>query len=151
MKITTVTENRIDGTIANLNIKLALKLAGNWGFIATLVIGCLAAGVWTLIPTEFLTWGSSKTNLLGYVSHCPFAPLSSLALFGISLAEMMVAVRMPGKNPVGYTVFITGILGILTGMLVEGIGTNMFIAGGIGIVMGIVLVIAFELFKGMRR
>ncbi|MFX0209387.1 MAG: hypothetical protein ACFFDT_25610 [Candidatus Hodarchaeota archaeon] len=127
-----------------LNFKLALNRSLSWGFISALVVGGFAAGLWTLIPTRFLTWGSSKVNLIGYVSHCPFVPFSTLLLMGCALIGVILTLKMKGKNPIGITVFIFGLLGLFFGMI-NGIDVDMFITGGYGIGTGMFLSLLMDL------
>lgn len=120
------------------NFVSALKLSVEWGIIAALIVGCLAAGIWTLIPTALLPWGSGEVNLIGYISHCPFAPISSIALIGASLIGVLLATRIEQRNPVGYMMISVATLGILVGMI-NGIDTSMFLVGGVAIGIGMIL------------
>ncbi|MFW9955606.1 MAG: hypothetical protein ACFFD3_13745, partial [Candidatus Thorarchaeota archaeon] len=86
-----------------------LAIAAGWTFLSSLVIGCLSAGIWTVIPTELLAWGSSKVNLIGYVSHCPFVPVSTFSLLGAAGVGILLIVRMPLRNPVGLVVFMSAL------------------------------------------
>ena len=126
----------------------SIGLSFLWGFIAALAIGCLASGIWTFIPTEYLAWGSSKINLVGYLSHCSFTPISTIVLLGTSLIGFALALKMRARNPIGYTVM--GITGIATliGILRGGLDIAMFIGMGTGVGIGIVLAIVFDLFMG---
>lgn len=121
------------------NFVSALKLSVEWGIIAALVVGCLAAGIWTLIPTNLLPWGSGEVNLIGYASHCSFAPISSLALIGASLIGVALAIRVEQRNPIGYMMLSITTLGIIAGAILNGIDTSMFIIGGVAILIGMIL------------
>lgn len=121
------------------NFVSALKLSVEWGIIAALIVGCLAAGIWTLIPTAFLPWGSAEVNLIGYASHCPFAPISSLSLIGMSLIGVVLSFKIRQRNPIGYMIISLAALGILMGAIVNGIDTGMLIIGGVAIGFGIIL------------
>ncbi|MFW9933097.1 MAG: hypothetical protein ACFFDR_10615 [Candidatus Thorarchaeota archaeon] len=109
-----------------------------WGFLSALVIGCFVSGVWTIIPTSLLPWGSSQLNLIGYVSHCSFAPISTSILFGSALIGLGLMLKKGGKKPIGYTVFGTTGFGTLIGMI-GGLDTSTFITMGIGVGVGVVL------------
>jgi flavodoxin len=54
-----------------------------WAFMVAAVVGGIGAGIWTLIPTAWLDYGASKPCYLGYVTHCSFAPWSSIILFAL--------------------------------------------------------------------
>ena len=121
------------------NFVSALKLSVEWGIISALIVGCLAAGIWTLIPTAMLPWGSGEANLIGYISHCSFAPISSLALIVLSLIGVLLATRIEQRNPIGYMVILITVLGVLLGALLNGIDTGMFMFGGTAIIIGVIL------------
>lgn len=121
------------------NFVSALKLSVEWGIIAALIVGCLAAGIWTLIPTALLPWGSGEMNIIGYASHCPFAPISSLSLIGVSLVGVFLAFRIQQRNPIGYMMVSFATLGVLLGAILTGIDTSMLIFGGVAIGIGMVL------------
>ncbi len=109
-----------------------------WGFISALFIGCLAAGIWTIIPTALLPWGSSELNLIGYVSHCSYAPVSTSILLGASLIGAILIAKKGGRKPVGYTVF--GITGTATlAGSIGGLDVSTFIAMGSAVGVAIVL------------
>ena len=128
----------------------AMKLSIAWAIITGLAIGCGAAALWTLIPTALLSWDSSDVNLIGYVSHCPFVPVSSLVLVGGLLFGVVLAVRMRGQNSIGLLIPLAGATGTLLGML-GGIGLNMFRFMGAGIGLGVVLVILIGLVRNSSR
>jgi len=131
-------ERQIEEVHVPRNFVSAVKLSVGWGIVTALIIGCFVAGLWTLMPTSLLPWGSHKFNLIGYVSHCSFAPLSSLALFGGSLVGIVLAVRMRERNPVGYITISFALLGMLIGMW-NGFDTDIFIFGGLSIGLSILL------------
>ena len=132
-------EKQTNSTNFERNFVSVLKLSVDWGIISALIIGCFAAGIWTLIPTGFLPWGSSEVNLIGYISHCSYAPISSLALIGISLVGVFLATKIKQRNPIGYMMLSVTTLGIIAGAIVNGIDTGMFIVGGVAIVLGMIL------------
>ena len=55
-----------------------------------MVVGGIFAGIWTLIPTEWLGWGANKECPLGYVAHCSFTPYSTLILFGMAATGLFL-------------------------------------------------------------
>ena len=67
---------------------LAFPMSDKTRNTALLILICILAGlaIWTLLP-----WGASKPNDLGYVSFCPFAPWSTLAL--LVVAGVIWAIR----------------------------------------------------------
>ncbi|MHA1984575.1 MAG: hypothetical protein ACW967_09490 [Candidatus Hodarchaeales archaeon] len=139
----TVIENKgLENTIF-----FSLKHSLSWGLLSAIVLGSFFAGVWTFIPTEMLSWGSSKTNFLGYASHCPFSPISSFLLFGICLGGIIKVQKMSLRNPYGYFTFSFGLSGIFVGIISTGIDFSMLIFGAFGIVVGMTLGIIFGLIR----
>jgi hypothetical protein len=143
-----INENQTNTSNVGRNFVSALKLSVEWGVLTAIIIGCLAAGIWTLVPTALLPWGSGEINLLGYISHCPFAPISSLTLIIVSLIGVGLSTRIEERNPIGYMMLSLGALGILVGALLNGVDTGMFIIGGvtigIGVLLGIILLLRRE-------
>jgi hypothetical protein len=140
-------------TESSSGVKKFFVLLGHsliWVFLAALVFGALAAGVWTLIPTDLLSWGSSKVNLIGYVSHCSYTPYSSLILFVASFIGIMFSMKMKNRYPVGLIVFLGTALGIGAG-LINGIDITMYITMGIGLGIGVVAAILVGLFMNSGR
>jgi hypothetical protein len=126
-----------------------LKVAGYaliWAFVVSLALGSFAAGLWTLIPTELLAWGSSKLNILGYVSHCPFAPFSSTILFVASAIGVLLAYKISKGRTIGLGVFMGVGVGLAIGAL-GGIDIVMFIGMGAGVGIGFVLGLFLGLFR----
>lgn len=80
-----------------------LKLIGTvtkwvlvWPFLLAMVIGGIGSGIWTLLPTELVGWGAITPNYLGYVSHCSFAPFSSLMLFLMAAVGLVLIYKFWG-------------------------------------------------------
>ena len=129
------------------SFKQLFKLSLNWGFNALLVTATLVAGVWTLLPTAILPWGAHKTNLIGYISHCSFAPVSSIILLGGAAFGIYRAFKKKGRNPVGYIIFPAAIIATLIGIFTMGIDLNLLFVTGLGIGGGVVVVMVVELIK----
>jgi len=110
-----------------------------WAFVLSLAIGSFAAGVWTVIPTELLAWGSSKANLLGYVSHCPFVPISSITLFVASSIGLFIAYKLRRRERMTAIGVLLGVAGGMAIGLLGGIDIGMFMGMGAGVGVGIVL------------
>ena len=123
-----------------------LGLALIWAFIMAAIIGSLAAAIWTLIPTEMLTWGASTPNLLGYISHCSAAPISTAILSAVSMVGILASWKLKRGREIGKVVFIGTAGGLLVG-LVGGVDIAMFIGMGAGIGVGVVLGILIGLFR----
>jgi len=117
---------------------IILGLALVWAFLSAMMIGSFAAGIWTLIPTAFLPWGASYENLIGYVSHCSFTPVSSFILIGVALIGTFIAYRLKRGRNIGKGVFIGTLGGLLIGLL-GGIDIIMFMGMGAGVGVGVVL------------
>jgi hypothetical protein len=117
-----------------------------WAFIIAAVIGSAAAALWTVIPTEMLEWGASRSNLLGYVSHCSFVPISTGILSVVSLLGILIAWKLKSGREIAKGVFIGAAGGLLVGVL-GGIDITMFIGMGAGIGFGVVLGILIGLFR----
>ncbi|UCH05650.1 MAG: hypothetical protein JSW05_05655 [Candidatus Thorarchaeota archaeon] len=110
-----------------------------WAFVLSLALGSFAAGVWTVIPTELLAWGSSKANLLGYISHCPFVPISSLTLFAASSIGIFLAYKLRKRERVVGLGLLLGMAGGMAIGLLGGIDIGMFMGMGAGVGVGIAL------------
>jgi hypothetical protein len=123
---------------------LGISLA--WGFLAALAIGCLAAAIWTAIPTALLPWGASTINLVGYVSHCPYTPISTFVLSSTSIVGFTRSYKMRTGRTIGKVVYMGTAGGLLLGLL-GGIDIVMFIGMGSGVGIGIVLGFIIGLFK----
>ena len=76
-----------------------------WAFFSALAIGCLAAAIWTVIPTVLLPWGASGANLLGYVSHCSYAPISTFVLSSTSLVGFGRSYKLKRGRDIGKVVY----------------------------------------------
>ncbi|MFX0107814.1 MAG: hypothetical protein ACFE7R_06005 [Candidatus Hodarchaeota archaeon] len=133
-----------------LRILRVLGLTIIWGLLITAALGCFAAGIWTLIPTELLDWGATSPNLIGYVSHCSYAPMSSLILFSGSIIGSMLKLRMKSSSHIGVGVLVGTLGGMIIGLL-DGIGISMFIGMGIGVGLGIILGLLIGLLRNQDR
>ncbi|MFW9976081.1 MAG: hypothetical protein ACFFDQ_12495 [Candidatus Thorarchaeota archaeon] len=129
-------EARRIGGIKRFFIILGLSLV--WAFLSAMIVGSFAAAVWTVIPTSLLSWGSSRVNLLGYVSHCPFVPFSTLILLATTIIGIFIVRRLKRGRIIGLGVFIGTTGGLLIG-LIGGIDIIMFMGMGAGVGVGIVL------------
>ena len=70
--------------IAKFSIKLLILLiliAGS--------IGSMFSAIWTLIPDS----SASKESMLGYRSHCSFAPISTIILISIAVVFSYILKR----------------------------------------------------------
>jgi hypothetical protein len=121
-----------------------------WAFVISLTVGSFAAAVWTATPTDLLAWGSSKPNLLGYVSHCPFTPVSTATLSVSSTIGLILAVRMKSGRSVGRWVFL-GVIGGMAVGLMRGIDIEMFIGMGAGVGIGIAIALVVGMTQMMRN
>ncbi|MHA2141922.1 MAG: hypothetical protein ACXADC_05660 [Candidatus Thorarchaeota archaeon] len=138
---------RVDTPSKVVRFITVFGLALIWAFIIAAIVGSLAAAVWTVIPTEMLEWGASKPNLLGYVSHCSFVPISTTILSIVSLVGMLMAWKLNRGREVAKGVFIGTAGGLLVGLL-GGIDLAMFIGMGAGVGIGVVLGVFMGLFRG---
>jgi hypothetical protein len=111
-----------------------------WAFLSALAIGSLAAAIWTAIPTALLPWGASGMNLLGYVSHCSYTPISTLVLGSTSLVGFGRSYKMKSARTIGKIVYLGTTGGLLIALL-GGVDVTMFIGMGIG--LGIAVVLGF--------
>jgi hypothetical protein len=123
-----------------------LGLATIWAFIMAAIVGSLAAAIWTIVPTEVLAWGASTPNLIGYVSHCSFAPISTAILMTVSLVGVLMGWKLRKGREVAKGVFIGTAGGLILG-LIGGIDITMFIGMGAGIGVGMVFGILIGLFR----
>lgn len=137
-------EARQIGGIKRFFIILGLSLV--WAFLSAMIVGSLAAAIWTVIPTSLLSWGSSHVNLLGYVSHCTFAPFSTLILLATAIIGIFIVHRLKRGRIIGLGVFIGTTGGLLIG-LIGGIDIIMFMGMGAGVGVGIVLGILAGIIK----
>jgi hypothetical protein len=144
-----IVKNSESATTIRTGILTIFGLALIWAFIMAAILGSLAAGIWTLIPTELLPWGATNPNLMGYVSHCSFAPTSSLILFAVSSVGVLLSLRITKGREIGLGVFIGTAGGLLIGLM-GGMDITMFIGMGAGVGVGVVLGILIGLSRRSR-
>ncbi len=140
-------EARESGGIWKLLMFLGLILG--WALLAAMIVGSFTAAIWTAIPTAFLPWGASYVNLVGYVSHCPFTPISTLILLIVGFLGVFLAYKLKRGRRIGYGVFAGTIGGLLVGLL-GGIDIVMFIGMGAGVGIGVFLGLVIGLVE-LRR
>ncbi|MHA2177496.1 MAG: hypothetical protein ACXAAK_04010 [Candidatus Thorarchaeota archaeon] len=109
-----------------------------WAFLSALIVGSYAAAMWTVIPTDLLQWGAGKMNLIGYVSHCSFVPISTLTLVGAASIGVLLAYKLRRGRTIGKWVFVMTVAGLGIGLLF-GIDIVMFIGMGAGVGIGTLL------------
>jgi len=129
-------EARQPGELKKLLTFLGVILA--WALLSTMTVGSLTAAIWTAIPTASLPWGASDVNLIGYVSHCSFTPISTLILLGVGFLGVVLAYKLKKGRGIGYGVFAGTAGGLLIGLL-RGIDSVMFIGMGAGVGVGVFL------------
>ncbi|MFX1606982.1 MAG: hypothetical protein ACFFDD_13900 [Promethearchaeota archaeon] len=129
-------EARKSGGIKSLLMFLGVILA--WALISAMTVGSFTAAIWTAIPTALLPWGASYENLVGYVSHCPFAPASTLILLFVGILGIFFAYKLKKGRGIGYGVFAGTMGGLLIGLL-GGIDIVMFMGMGAGVGVGVFL------------
>ncbi len=115
-----------------------------WSFISALIVGSFAAAIWTIIPTELLQWGAGEMNLIGYVSHCSFVPISTLSLVVMGSIGLLFAFKFNRSRRMGMGVFVGTAGGLAIGAL-GGVDIIMFIGMGAGVGIGTIfgLIIGF--------
>ena len=123
-----------------------LGLTAVWAFISAGMVGASAAAVWTVIPTDVLPWGATDVNLIGYVSHCSYTPVSTVILLSTVGILSIFAYKLKRGRVVGLVVLIGTVGGLLVGLL-GGIDVTMFIGMGAGVGIGVV----FGLVIGLIR
>jgi hypothetical protein len=109
-----------------------------WSLLSAAVVGALAAAIWTVIPTEMLQWGADYVNLIGYVSHCSYTPISTLILLSISTVGAVISYKLKRGRTIGLMVFAGTAGGLMIGLL-SGIDVTMYIGMGVGIGVGVLL------------
>ena len=109
-----------------------------WAFISAGIVGALAAAIWTVIPTDMLPWGASEVNLIGYVSHCSYTPVSTLILLAAASIVSIFAYKLKQGRTTGLVVFAGTAGGLLVGLL-GGIDVTMYIGMGTGVGVGVML------------
>ena len=135
-------ENEADASITRPSrLRRIIRVIGLslvWAFLSALIVGSYAAAVWTVVPTELLEWGATKMNLIGYVSHCSFAPISTLTLFGTGSIGVLIAYKLRRRRFIGEWVFVMTLVGLGIGLLF-GIDIVMFMGMGAGVGVGTLL------------
>jgi hypothetical protein len=130
-------------------LKRALQVIGLsviWAFLSAAVVGSLAAAIWTVIPTEMLQWGANEVNLIGYVSHCSYTPISTLMLLSISIVGAVISYKLKRGRTIGLVVFAGTSGGLMIGLL-GGIDVAMYIGMGAGLGVGVLLGLAIGLVR----
>ncbi|UCE10977.1 MAG: hypothetical protein JSW61_03340 [Candidatus Thorarchaeota archaeon] len=120
-----------------------------WAFLISLTVGSFAAAIWTAIPTDLLAWGSTRPNLLGYVSHCSFVPLSTAILSVASVIGLVLTLKLKRARRTGQWVLMGVVGGMAIGLL-GGIDIEMFIGMGAGVGIGVALAIVVEVIQLIR-
>lgn len=115
-----------------------IALSVVWAFLSAGIVGSFAAAIWTVIPTDMLSWGANDVNLIGYVSHCPYVPVSTTILLAAVGILAIFAYRLKSGRTIGLGVFIGTAGGLMVGLL-GGIDIIMFIGMGAGVGVGILL------------
>ncbi|MFW9925769.1 MAG: hypothetical protein ACFFDM_03265 [Candidatus Thorarchaeota archaeon] len=121
-----------------------------WAFISALIVGCIAAAIWTVIPTELLAWGAGVVNRMGYISHCSFAPFSTMTLLIAAAVGVGLAYRYRSGRRLGKIVFGGTAGGLIVGALI-GIDIVMFMGMGAGLGIGFVFGLVVELILSYRE
>jgi hypothetical protein len=109
-----------------------------WAFLSALIVGSYAAAVWTIIPTELLQWGAGKMNLIGYVSHCSFVPISTLTLVVAASIGVLIAFKLRRGRMIGKWILMMTVIGLGIGLMF-GIDIVMFMGMGAGVGVGTLL------------
>ena len=75
-----------------MTIKKIIKLSIKLFLLLVLIAGAIASAistVWTIIPDA----SASKESMLGYKSHCSFAPISTVILIFLAILFSYILVR----------------------------------------------------------
>jgi len=121
-----------------------------WAFLSALIVGSMAAAIWTVIPTELLAWGAGVMNRMGYISHCSYAPISTSIMLVVAIIGTGLAFRIPRGRYLGRIVFGGTSVGLVLGALI-GIDIVMYIGMGIGLGVGLILGLLIELLSKTGR
>lgn len=132
-----VLENQTENNVIEINPSL-FRQSIKWVFVSCITLWSFAAGIWTLLPTAILPWGASKVNMMGYISHCSFAPVSTIGLFIITIIGLVKAIKIMNKNPLSYIILAAVSIGVLVGMIVN-IDTGMFLGAFVAAIVGVVI------------
>ncbi|MFW9793928.1 MAG: hypothetical protein ACFFEE_06495 [Candidatus Thorarchaeota archaeon] len=143
-------ENQADTSTPRLGglrkIVRVIGLTLVWAFLSALIVGSYSAAVWTVIPTELLEWGAGRINLIGYVSHCSFVPISTLFLVSAASIGVLIAFKLRRGRTIGKWVFVMTATGLGIGLLF-GIDIVMFMGMGVGVGLGILLGLVIGIFR----
>jgi hypothetical protein len=123
-----------------------LGLALIWAILAAAVVGSLAAAVWTVIPTEMLEWGATTPNLIGYISHCSYSPVSTAILLAAAGIGALLSYKLKRSKDIAFGVFVGTAGGLFSGLL-GGVDITMFIGMGAGVGVGVFLGILIGVLK----
>ncbi|MHA2352958.1 MAG: hypothetical protein ACXAC0_03265 [Candidatus Thorarchaeota archaeon] len=115
-----------------------IGLALVWAVLSAAIVGSLAAAIWTVIPTEILQWGASEVNLIGYVSHCSYTPISTLILLSTAVVGTVISYKLHQGRTIGLMIFAGTSGGLMIGLL-GGIDVTMYIGMGAGLGVGVFL------------
>jgi hypothetical protein len=129
-------EARQSGGIKRFFMILGLTLV--WAFLSAMIVGSFAAAIWAAIPTVLLPWDASYVNLIGYVSHCPFTPASTLILLCVAFIGVFFSHKLKKGRSIGQGVFAVTLGGLLIGLF-GGIDIIMFMGMGAGVGVGVLL------------
>ena len=131
--------------------KFTLKIL-SWCFYFGILSTNLIAAIWTVLPTSILHWGAKKSNFLGYISHCSFAPISTLMLF---FCCGWVIRKFRNKeikfDIIKVIITLSGTIGFILGLVEFGLAIDTYIYIYLGLLIGIlmtqILFIALKFYK----
>jgi hypothetical protein len=85
-----------------------------------------------------LEWGAMTPNLIGYISHCSYSPVSTAILLAAASIGALLSYKLKRSKDIGLGVFASTAGGLLIGLL-GGVDITMFIGMGAGVGVGIFL------------
>lgn len=85
-------------------------------------------------------------NLIGYVSHCSFVPISTLTLVGAASIGVLIAYRLRKGRNIGKWVFFMTATGLGIGLMF-GMDIVMYMGMGIGVGLGTFLGLVVGIFR----
>ncbi len=59
-----------------------------------MIAGNLVAGIYSILPSAVVGWGATEPSYLGYVSHCSFAPWSTIISVAIAAVGIFLFVKL---------------------------------------------------------